>query len=75
MDTVYVAFASVPDYHAGPSPYRGVSKSLEGAKHILYGDEPEFLKDHYWRKWNNTKDEVWEGPDGFGLIRLVEVAE
>lgn len=71
VDEVYAAFRSVPDYHAGPAPLVSLHRTWEGAARALYpeGDEYQSL----FHRWTNKK--VWQGPDGFGLIRLMEVKE
>lgn len=66
---VYAAFRSVPDYSAGAPPLISVHKTLEGAKRALYpNNNYEFITDGY-----NLNE--WIGPDGFGLIRLMEIKE
>lgn len=53
---LYVAFRSVPDYYAGPAPFKSVHLTLDGAIKALYP-----TKDYDFRKWPGR--DVWEGPD------------
>lgn len=70
MDRVYAAFRSVPDYTAPSPPLKSLHRTLEGALHSLYPDREDFR--NAFRHTSTDPDE-WEGPDGFGLIRLMEV--
>lgn len=63
---VYAAFRSYPDYHAGPPSLHSLHETLEGAIESLYPD-----KEYAFRQWPGK--DIWEGPDGFGLIKLMEV--
>lgn len=63
---VFAAFRSVPDYSAPSPSLKSLHLTLDGAILSLYPDgKAEF------RKW--AGHEVWEGPDGFGLIKKMEV--
>jgi hypothetical protein len=69
---VYVALKSVPDYTQAPwAPFHSVHTTLEGAIKALYPDRKDFQSQ--FKKWPTNK--VWEGPDGFGMVKLVEVQE
>lgn len=63
---VYVALRSVPDYSAPAPSFKSVHLSLKGAIDSLYPNS-----DYDFHKWPGK--DVWEGPDGFGMIKLVEV--
>jgi hypothetical protein len=68
---VFAAFRSVPDYHAGPAPFVSVHETLGGAIKALYPDNVKYQE--AFRKWANSRMDTWEGPDGFGLVRKIEV--
>lgn len=71
---VYAAFKSVPDYYAGSPPLVSLHKTLDGAVKALYPDNEDFQNS--FRAWTSSiTGPTWEGPDGFGLIRLLEVKE
>lgn len=69
---VYVAFNSVPDYHAPPPTLRSIHATLDGAISALYPDREDFRKAFKDRR-RGDGTEVWEGPDGFGSIVKMEV--
>lgn len=64
---VFGAYRSYPDYNA-PSPILvSLHMTFEGARRALYPDKDyEFTKSNY-------SPGTWNGPDGFGMIRLLEV--
>ena len=66
---VYIALRSSPDYTAPPPSFVSAHETLKGAIEALYPDQLQFQT--AFRKWPDK--DVWEGPDGFGLIRKVEV--
>ena len=66
---IYLAFNSEPDYSAGTPRFKSAHKTFEGAKKSLFPD-----KDYNFHQWSHNP-KTWEGPDGYGLIRLVEVQE
>jgi hypothetical protein len=68
MIKIYAAFNSVPDYTAPAPSLRSLHESLDGAKKALYPDREDFRN-----SFREYKPGVWDGPDGFGLIRLMEV--
>ncbi len=69
---VYAAYRSVPDYTAPAPPLVSLHKSLDGAIKALYPDREDFresfTKSHYVAN-------MWNGPDGFGMVRMLEVNE
>lgn len=65
--TVYVAFRSVPDYTAGAPALHSIHITLRGAIEALYPDKPE------WWDFRRSSNDEWHGPDGYGLVRLMEV--
>jgi hypothetical protein len=65
---VFAAFHSTPDYHGKGPSLKSLHYSLEGAIASLY---PKM--NYNFQKWPGK--DVWEGPDGFGLIKLFEVKE
>jgi hypothetical protein len=67
---LYAAFSSVPDYSAPAPTFLSVHRTLEGAKRALYPDD-KYHETFTYR----VKAMYWEGPDGFGLIRRVEVKD
>lgn len=69
---VYAAFRSVPDYHAPSPALLSLHETLDGAIKALYPDNEGFR--NAFTKWSrSTRGETWEGPDGFGLVRKMEV--
>ena len=63
---VYAALNSSPDYSAGSPSLKSIHLSLYGAIESLYpGQNLTF------RKWKDAQ--VWEGPDGFGMIKEMDV--
>ncbi len=68
---VYVALNSSPDYSAPAPSFKSVHDTLEGAIHALYPDRADFQM--VFRKWPSGLGEVWEGPDGFGMVKKVTV--
>lgn len=66
---VYVAFNSRPDY-SSPSPtFKSLHETLEGAIESLYPGNERFQRD--FRK--HLVEDRWYGPDGYGMVRLMEV--
>lgn len=72
MTTVYAAFRSVPDYTAPSPPLHSLHETLEGAIKALYPNESEERLRAMFTKSTYSKD-TWNGPDGFGMVRLIEV--
>lgn len=70
---VYVALNSVPDYHAPAPSFKSVHRTLDGAILAVYpkAENERFRK--MFRKWPNA--DVWEGPDGFGMVKLVQLQD
>ena len=66
---IYIALRSVPDYSARAPAFYSAHETLEGAIKALYPESPNFQK--AFIKWASTKEEVWEGPDGFGMVKKV----
>ena len=66
MDNVYAAFYSTPDYSGRGPTLLSLHCTLEGAIKALYPDG-----DYDFRKWEG--EDIWEGPDGFGLIKLLPI--
>jgi hypothetical protein len=60
----YVSFRSYPDYLSGTPFLVGIHGSLEDAIRALYPQGAKFTR---------IEPDEWMGPDGFGLIRLMDV--
>lgn len=69
---VYAAFVSAPDYTAPPPSLKSLHTSLEGAISALYPDRPDFQVKF---RESGYRTGEWIGPDGFGLVRRMEVKE
>ena len=67
---VYAAFKSIPDYHGPPPTLVSLHETLVGAMKALYPDESH---ERFRNMFTERRSGVWEGPDGFGLVRLMEV--
>lgn len=70
--TIYVALRSVPDYHAPAPSFQSAHASLEGAIAALYPNEDQERFREMFRPSPYSKD-TWDGPDGFGMVRKLEV--
>lgn len=68
---VYVAFNSVSDYTAPAPSFHSVHMTLDDAIHALYPDR----KDFQLQFTQSTRKDTWNGPDGFGMVRKVELQE
>jgi hypothetical protein len=69
---IYAAFRSVPDYHAPSPPLKSLHRTLAGAIESLYPDNEHFRES--FRHVSSDPD-IWEGPDGFGMVKLMKVNE
>lgn len=67
---VYAAFRSVPDYSAPSPPLLSIHQTLYGAMFALYPEDKHPVSGMF-RKW--PEKAVWEGPDGFGMVKEMEV--
>lgn len=71
MDEVYALFNNaVPDYTAGSPGLTSVHKTFLGAVQASFAKEVA-----QWRRTQIPGVETWYGPDGFGMIRRMEVQE
>lgn len=68
---VYVALNSVPDYNAPAPSFKSVHMTLEDAIRSLYPDR----KDFQLQFTPGSQKDTWNGPDGFGMVRKVELQE
>lgn len=68
---VYVALRSAPDYSASSPAFKSVHKTLEGAIESLYPGPSQVRFRDMFHKWPNQ--DIWEGPDGFGMVKLVQL--
>lgn len=66
--SVYAAFNSTPDYHGRGPSLKSLHETFEGAVRSLYPDREDFQA-----AFRETLPGEWDGPDGFGLVRIVEV--
>lgn len=78
MDKVYAAFRSSPDYASSPTTLVSLHETLDGATMALY---PETKQTNNLRSRKaftrgitiSGADSWWTGPDGYGLIKLMEI--
>lgn len=69
MELVYAAFNTSPDYNAPSPSLKSLHRTLAGAQEALY---PNGAKFRYDPGFTPDKDR-WNGPDGFGLIKRMEI--
>lgn len=72
---VYAAFRTSPDYHAPPATLHSLHTTLEGAILALYPDRADFREAFTERTNRYGTMRYWEGPDGFGMVKLMEIAD
>lgn len=69
---VYIALNSVPDYTAPAPSFKSVHHTLEGAILALYPDREDFRIAFSPSRY---VPDTWNGPDGFGTVKRVEIKE
>lgn len=66
---VYAAIKTTPDYHSSHGTLAGIATTLELAIKILYPEQ------QYEFHPSSSRENVWNGPDGFGEIHKLEIQE
>jgi hypothetical protein len=69
---VYAAFRSYPDFHAPAPQLVSIHLTEQGAIHALYPENTDAHK-NFREAFRKTSEGVWQGPDGFGMVKKMAV--